>query len=127
MDATLTLIIGLAAGLLLGGLVGGMLVRARSTTSTMNASPALIEARHAAAVAELRSQEAAARADVQSALAAAEASLSGLREQLGTAQVQYTDLMERTRREAEQRAKNEGDESKVLQALAPVKESLTSM
>ncbi|MEO8528653.1 MAG: DNA recombination protein RmuC [Pseudolysinimonas sp.] len=127
MDATLTLIIGLAAGLLLGGLVGGMLVRARSTTSTMNASPALIEARHAAAVAELRSQEAAARADVQSALAAAEASLSGLREQLGTAQVQYTDLMERTRREAEQRAKNEGDESNVLQALAPVKESLTSM
>jgi DNA recombination protein RmuC len=127
MDATLTLIIGLAVGLVLGGLVGGLIARIRSKATAMDASPALIEARHAAAVAELRSQDAEARASVQAALAAAEASLAGLRSELGSAREQYRDLMERQRLEAAERASAEKAESKVLEALAPVKESLTSM
>jgi DNA recombination protein RmuC len=127
MDATLTLIIGLLVGLVLGGVVGGLVVRARSSRGEVDASPAVLEARHAAAVAELRSQESAARAEVQSALAAAEASLAGLRSQLTDAQGQYRDLMERTRLEAAERAQGEKSQSQVLEALAPVKETLSTM
>lgn len=127
MDATLPLLLGLMVGLVLGGVVGALVVRARSKSGAVDASPAVIEARHAAAVAELRAQEAAARAEVQRQLASAEASLAGLREQLGAAQDQYRELMERTRVEATQRAQAEQTESKVLQALAPVKETLSTM
>jgi DNA recombination protein RmuC len=127
MDATLTLIIGLLVGLALGGVVGGLVVRARSSKGDVDVSPAVLEARHAAAVAELRSQEAAARSEVQSALAAAEASLAGLRSQLSDAQGQYRDLMERSRLEAAERAQGEKSQSQVLEALAPVKETLSTM
>jgi DNA recombination protein RmuC len=127
MDATLTLIIGLLVGLALGGVVGGLVVRARSSKGDVDVSPAVLEARHAAAVAELRSPEAAARSEVQSALAAAEASLAGLRSQLSDAQGQYRDLMERSRLEAAERAQGEKSQSQVLEALAPVKETLSTM
>lgn len=120
MDATLTLILGLAVGLALGGLVGFVVARARAATSATGAEPALLAAQYESRVATVR-------AELGSELAGAQASLAGLREQLGIAQEQYRDLMERTRREAEQRAEAERAESKVLQALAPVKESLSSM
>ena len=51
MDASLTLILGLVVGLLLGAVVGGLVVRARTRGSEVDASPAVLEARHAAAVA----------------------------------------------------------------------------
>lgn len=127
MDATLTLIIGLVVGLVLGAAVGALVVRARSKAGTVDADPAVLEARHAAAVAELRSQEAAARAEVQAQLSAALASIEGLRAQLGDAQGQYRDLMERTRIEAAERAAAEKADAKVLEALAPVRETLSSM
>jgi DNA recombination protein RmuC len=120
MDATLTLIIGLAVGLALGAVVGVLVGRARRTQAVAGADPALLAAQH-------ESRLAAVRAELGSELAAAQATLAGLREQLGSAHEQYRDLMERTRREAEQRAEAERAESKVLQALAPVKESLSSM
>ena len=127
MDVLLPLLIGLAIGLALGGLVGALVVRARATAGTVDADPAVLEARHAAAVAELRSQEAAARAEVQAQLSGALASLEGLREQLGSAQQQYRDLIERTRLEAAERAAAEKADAKVLEALAPVRETLSSM
>jgi DNA recombination protein RmuC len=120
MDATLTLILGLAAGLVLGGVVGLLIGRARRTAAVAGADPALLAAQHSASLA-------AVRAELGSELAAAQATLTGLREQLATAQDQYRDLVEATRREAAERAEAERAESKVLQALAPVKETLTTM
>jgi DNA recombination protein RmuC len=131
MDPIVGLLIGLLIGVALGALIGGLLVRSRSASSRGNAvadvDPAVLEARHAAIVAELRAQESAARAEVSTQLAAAQATLAGLGEQLADAQAQYRDLLERERLEALQRTQAHQDESKVLQALAPVKESLSSM
>jgi DNA recombination protein RmuC len=127
MDASLTLIIGLAAGLVLGALVGLLVGRAQFKAKAMDASPALLEARHAAVVAELRSQESEARAEVLAALASAEASVAGLRDQLGDAHGQYRELLDRTRQEAEERRIADQSEHKVLQELAPVKETLIAM
>lgn len=120
MDATLTLIIGLAAGLLLGTAVGVLVGRARRATAIAGADPALLAAQHEGALA-------AVRAELGSELAAAQATLAGLREQLGSAQEQYRDLMERTRLEAVERAQADKAESKVLEALAPVRETLSTM
>ncbi|HEY4225448.1 MAG TPA: DNA recombination protein RmuC [Pseudolysinimonas sp.] len=127
MDPIVALLVGLAVGVVLGALIGVLVARARRATTAVDADPAVLEARHAVVVAELRSQESAARAEVSAQLAAAEASMAGLRDQLGAAQNQYRDLMERERLDALKRAEAERDESKVLQALAPVKETLSSM
>jgi NhaP-type Na+/H+ or K+/H+ antiporter len=62
MDPMISLLIGLAVGVLLGAVIGALVVRARTATSTVDAAPAVIEARHAQVVAELRTQEAEARA-----------------------------------------------------------------
>lgn len=124
MDATLTLLIGLGGGLLLGGVVGVLWGRAGRVAAAAGADPALhpalLAAQHESALAAVREQ-------LGSQLASAQATLAGLREQLGTAQEQYRDLMERGRREAAEREKAQQSESKVLEALAPVKESLSSM
>lgn len=127
MDPIVALLLGLAVGVVLGAAIGVLIARARRVPTASDADPAVLEARHAVIVAELRSQESAARAEVSAQLAAAEASLAGLREQLGAAQEQYRDLIERERLDSLKRAEAERDESKVLQALAPVKETLSTM
>jgi DNA recombination protein RmuC len=127
MDPILALLLGLLVGVALGGVIGVLVARSRRAGSTADADPRLIEARHAAVVAELRQQEVIARAEVEARLAATQASLEGLRDQLGAAQEQYRELIERGRFEAKQREESEKAESKVLQALAPVKETLSSM
>jgi DNA recombination protein RmuC len=120
MDAV-SLLIGLVAGLLLGAAIGALVVGARRRGGTTpGGDPARRAGRHQATLAETR-QELATQ------LAAASAGLDGLRAQLADAQAQYRELVERTRAEAEERAEAERAESKVLQALAPVKESLTAM
>ncbi|HEU0205563.1 MAG TPA: DNA recombination protein RmuC [Pseudolysinimonas sp.] len=127
MDPILALLLGLLMGVILGAVLGVLVVRSRRASTAADADPAVMEARHAAAVSEMRSQEASARAELGAQLAAAQASLSGLRAQLGDAQAQYRELMDRTRLDAQQRAAAEQAESKVLQALAPVKDSLGAM
>ncbi len=127
MDPIVALLLGLAVGVVLGAAIGVLIARGRRMPTASDADPAVLEARHAVIVAELRSQESAARAEVSAQLAAAEASLAGLREQLGAAQEQYRDLIERERLDSLKRAEAERDESKVLQALAPVKETLSTM
>lgn len=119
MDPIVALLIGLAAGVALGALVGVLFARTRSVA----ADPAVAEARHAVIVAEIRAHEADARAELQSQLAAAQAALTGLREQLDAAKEQYRDSVARTQAEAQERA----SESKVLQALTPVQETLRTM
>lgn len=131
MDSNLALVIGLLLGLLAGALlgivVGGVLTRSRRAGSASAVDPALLEARHAQIIAELRADEQTARAEVISQLAAADASLAGLREQLAAAQEQYRELIERERDDARKRAEAEREENKVLQALGPVRETLAGM
>ncbi|MEO6117394.1 MAG: DNA recombination protein RmuC [Pseudolysinimonas sp.] len=127
MDLIVALVIGLVAGLALGAVIGVLVARGRRASTAVDADPAVLEARHARIVAELRADEAAVRAEIGSQLAAAEASIVGLERELGAAQNQYRDLIERERLDALKRTQAEGDESKVLQALAPVKETLSSM
>ncbi|HWM33259.1 MAG TPA: DNA recombination protein RmuC [Pseudolysinimonas sp.] len=112
MDAV-ALLLGTAVGLVVGGIIGALVVRVRGARHAVDADPAVLEARHAAALAELRSE-------LGSQLAAAQASVGGLREQLLAAQQQYAALDERVRQEA--RAEN-----KVLEVLHPVQETLRTM
>jgi DNA recombination protein RmuC len=127
MDALLPLLIGLAIGLVVGAVAAALVVRARAGSGRSDADAALLEARHAAVVAEVRAAEAAARAEVERTLAASEASLAGLREQLVAAQEQYREVLERHELETKQRQADAAAEHKILQELAPVKETLSTM
>lgn len=123
MDPILALLLGLAAGVVLGGIIGVLVARSRA----VSADPAVLEARHAAVVAEVRAQEAASRGEVQAQLAGALASLEALQTQLIDTQEQYRALIDRQRTDAQAAAEREQRESKVLQALTPVQESLRTM
>lgn len=123
MDPILALLLGLGAGVVLGGIIGVLVARSRA----VSADPAVLEARHAAVVAEVRAQEAATRGEVQAQLAGALASLEALQTQLIDTQEQYRALIDRQRTDAQAAAEREQRESKVLQALTPVQESLRTM
>lgn len=123
MDAV-ALLIGLGAGLVVGFAFGALVVRLRMRGT---GDPALAEARQAQLVAEFRVREATARAEVTAQLAAAEAAVAGLREQLATTQEQYRETVERARVEAKERESAAAAESRVLQALTPVQETLRTM
>lgn len=124
MDPLLTLLIGLVAGLVVGALLGLLVGRVRRSGT---GDPALLEARHAAAVAEVRAQESALRAELSTEIAGLQATASGLREQVVSQQEQYREFVERSRAEQLAQAERERAESKVLQALTPVQESLRTM
>lgn len=117
------LIVVLVCGLLLGLVVGWLIGR----TPAQGTEPAVLEARHATALAELRHDESALRAQIEQDLAEARATVIGLREQLGTARTQYDEIVERHRQDAQKRAAADQAESKVLQQLAPVADQLKSM
>ena len=123
MDPILALLIGLAAGALLGLVIGMLVSRLRAT----NANPAVLEARHAAALAQLQAEERAVQGQLAAERAAIHATADALREQVDTLQAQYREVMERQRTDAQAQAEREQRESKVLQALSPVQESLRTM
>jgi DNA recombination protein RmuC len=125
MDPILALIIGLVVGAVLGGVIGLLLARSRATSA--GADPAVLAARHETALAQVQAAEAAERGRLSAELASIQATAAGLKEQVATAQRQYTDLVDRTRREAQQEQERQQKESKVLQALTPVQESLRTM
>jgi len=100
MELTIGLIVGLVIGLLLGALIGILVARSRRRS----------------AILEIRMSEATARSTLAAELASAQATAAGLREQLGAQQRQNTESIERER-----------VESKVLQALTPVQETLRTM
>jgi DNA recombination protein RmuC len=127
MDPLLALLLGLVIGLLIGALVGLLLGRARRATTVTGENPAIVEARHAAALAEVRADEAAQRAELSSEVASLQATASGLREQIIGQQDQFREFAERTRLEQAERTERERAESKVLQALTPVQETLRTM
>lgn len=123
MDPIIALLIGLVAGVLLGGTIGVLVARARSAS----VSPAVLEARHAAAIAQLQADERAVQAQLAAERAAVHATAEALREQVESLQAQYRDVIERQRSDAQAQAEREQRESKVLQALTPVQESLRTM
>lgn len=138
----LLLIIGVVLGLALGAL-GTWVVLSRRAAATAGAvepveDPALVDARHQAEIAALQAAHAAEQAQVRAdeqrvqaelraELAAIEATATGLREQIESARAQYREIVERQRDEQREREAREAAESKVLQALAPVKQTLTDM
>lgn len=126
MDPILTLLLGIVLGAVFGVVIGLLVARARrSATSAVD--PAVLEAQHAAALVSVRAEEAAHRATLSAELAAIQATAAGLREQISAQQEQYREFTERARTEREERELRERGESKVLQALTPVQETLRTM
>ncbi len=119
----IALLIGLGIGVVLGAIIGLLVARTRSTA----ANPALIEARHTAALAQLQAEERAVQAQLATERAAIHATAEALRGQVESLQAQYREVVERQRTDAQTQAEREQRESKVLQALTPVQESLRTM
>jgi DNA recombination protein RmuC len=127
MDPVVALVIGLVVGVVLGAVIGLLIGRSRRATTTAGENPAILEAQHAAAIAGVRAEEAAHRAELSADIAALQATASALREQVADQQAQFKDLADRTRLEQVERTERERSESKVLQALTPVQETLRTM
>lgn len=128
MDATLALIIGLVAGAALGAVA--MLLLRRTATGSADAAgedPALVTARHEATLAEVRASEAEARSELKEQLASSMATVENLREQLQQHRQHARESSEREHAEQAERAERERREHHVLQALAPVKDTLEKM
>jgi len=123
MDPIVALLIGLLAGVALGAVIGALVMRSRTPV----ANPALLEARHEAALAQLQAEERAVQAELRAERAAIHATADALREQIATLQGQHRDILERQRTDAQAQADREQRESKVLQALTPVQETLRTM
>lgn len=123
MDPILALLLGLAAGVILGTVIGLLVARSRATT----VNPALLEARHAAALAQLQAEERAVQAELAADRAAIHATADALRDQVATLQRQHAEILDRQRTDAQAQAEREQRESRVLQALTPVQESLRTM
>ncbi len=127
MDSILPLLIGLAVGVGLGAVVGMLVARLRSHSGGARLDPALTEARHTAALAQLQADERAVQSRLAAEHAAIQARAEALREQVESLQAQYRDVIERQRSDAQAQSEREQRESKVLQALSPVQESLRTM
>jgi DNA recombination protein RmuC len=127
MDPVLSLVLGLVIGAALGVVIGLLVGRTRRVAPDAGENPAVLEAQHAAALAQVRADEAAQRAQLSAELAAMTATVTGLKEQILANQQQFRELSEHVRAEQRERAEQAQAESKVLQALAPVKDSLESM
>lgn len=127
MDPLLSLLLGIVIGVLIGALVAIVVLQRRAASNPQAEDAAVAEARHQMALAEARAREAAVQSLLREELASIQATADGLRTQVMDAQRQYRELIERQRSDEETRAERERQESKVLQALAPVKASLQDM
>ncbi|WP_434318001.1 DNA recombination protein RmuC [Leifsonia sp. P73] len=125
------LLLGLLLGLLVGAAGAGYavarLLRSREAAAPTVEDPAIVAARHEKELLEVRAEEAATQAGLRAELAAADTRVDSLQEQLRGAQEQLRETVERHRAEALAQTERERAESKVLQALAPVRESLSDM
>ncbi len=125
MDPILALALGVLLGAFLGALATLVAVRRRPTGDV--ADPAVIEARHESELIRLRASEGERQAQLAELLARAETRAEALQERIDAQRDQYQDLVDRHRREREDEAERARSESRVLQALAPVRESLQEM
>lgn len=127
MDLALFLLIGLIVGVTLGLPAGILVAKRRSASSAPAEDPRLVEARHQAALYQVRAEEAAARSELERELAAIQATAEGLRLQVTSHDQRFRDLLERQATEQAAQKQRDAIESKVLQALSPVQESLRTM
>ena len=125
----LALLLGLVVGLVFGAVVGALVMRTRRSAAdaARSVDPALLEARHATALAEARAEQHALQSRLSAEHASITATAEGLREQVDTLRRQQQELVERHRSEAIERSEREQRDSKVLQALSPVQETLRTM
>jgi DNA recombination protein RmuC len=127
MDPIVALIVGLLVGVVLGAVIGLLLARARRADSPAGIDPALLASQHEIALAAVRADGFAEQSMLRAELAAIQATAVALKEQVAGQQDQYRELMERHRLEQAAEAERQQKESRVLQALTPVQESLRTM
>lgn len=119
MELLVVFVVGAAVGCAAGWLM------ARSSRDGSDA--AVLEARHLAALAEVRQLEGAARAEVEAQLAAARASVEGLHRELGAVRDQLKQTADQHAREVKERELAGAAEHKVLQQMAPIAKNLADM
>jgi DNA recombination protein RmuC len=127
MDPIVALIVGLLVGVVLGAVIGLLLARARRADSPAGIDPALLASQHEIALAAVRADGFAEQSMLRAELAAIQATAVALKEQVAGQQDQYRELRERHRLEQAAEAERQQKESRVLQALTPVQESLRTM
>ncbi|RXZ67495.1 DNA recombination protein RmuC [Agromyces albus] len=127
MDPIISLILGIVVGAALGALGVAFVLQSRAARAPKGDDPAVIEARQQAALAEQKAADAAVQSILREELASAQATAEALREQIVQAQQQYREAVEQHRAEQQAREARDAAESRVLQALAPVKQSLSEM
>ncbi|MFE4949999.1 DNA recombination protein RmuC [Leifsonia sp. NPDC056665] len=125
------LLLGLLLGLLVGAAGAGYavarLLKSREAAAPTVEDPAIVAARHEKDLLEVRAEEAGKQAELRAELAAADTRVDSLQEQLRGAHEQLRETTDRHRAESLAQTERERAESKVLQALAPVRESLSDM
>jgi len=123
----LALLLGLLLGAVLGALVCAVLLQRRRADTPPAADPVVLEARHQVVLAETRAREAAVQSLLREELASMQATADGLRDQITDQKRQYREIVDRQRDDQAARTERDRQESQVLQALAPVKDSLANM
>jgi DNA recombination protein RmuC len=116
----------LAVGLVVGAILGALLQAARRRDAPA-AEPGLIAARQENELLRVRAEAAAERSQLEAELASHEATIGGLRRQLTESAERYRELLDRGDREAATQRRRDEEQSRVLEALAPVQETLRTM
>ncbi|MGN6446220.1 DNA recombination protein RmuC [Amnibacterium sp.] len=113
--------------LLLGVVLGALLATVLRGRRPAGEDPAVVAGRQEAALLRVRAEGDAVAADLRTELAAYEATIDGLQREVAAAERRAQE--ERTARavEAEERRRREQEEARVLQALAPVQETLRTV
>ena len=130
MDPLITLLVGLAVGITLGWLFAAYLANAkaaRQPTGNPAEDRLVVDARHEMALVQLRSDETAERSRLAAQLASVHATAEALTAQVRAQHDQYRELMDRHSSEKKAQSDRDQGESRVLQALTPVQESLRTM
>ena len=127
MDVLLALLLGLVLGLVLGAATCFVVIRHRLGVSASSADPRVVAAAHDADLMRLRMDEQQVRAGIAAELAAVSATAVELERQVGAQQDQYRELVDRLAAEQAARSERERTESRVLEALSPVQETLRTM
>ncbi|WP_133767233.1 DNA recombination protein RmuC [Amnibacterium kyonggiense] len=122
MDALLPV-----GALLVGVLLGALLAGALRGRRPAGEDPAVVAGRHEAELLRARAEGDAIAADLRTELAAYEATIDGLQRALTVAERRAQEDRTARSAEAEQRRLREQEEARVLQALAPVQETLRTV
>ena len=123
----IALLLGLLLGVLLGALVSAVFLQRRRSAAPAVDDPAVLEARHQVVLADTRAREAGVQSLLREELASMQATADGLRDQIADQRRQYREIVDRQRDDQAARTERDRQESQVLQALAPVKDSLANM